>query len=252
MEKTNQKTISKIVKDHLISKPMIVLVGLILYMTDFTQGKPLYTMVLGLGDELGTVLALGMATLFAILPKKTGQLLTRQGHEKSALVAFTLGIGLLSFIYIGQAEVVRQEANDPLKMLLADPEILDSESESKRHLISTGLIALLYCFATFISYLYYSDIKRGKPLNNWMSISAVRRSIQFLIDPLQKRLARLTAQPAITAESRVKDYIQSLEARERELERNLVKQEGALNYELAVLENARASVEAAIQSAYKH
>ncbi|MDW3210282.1 MAG: hypothetical protein R8N23_10470 [Reichenbachiella sp.] len=233
-------------KDFIVSWPVLFLVSVILFVTDYTLSKPLYTLVLDM-PVLGNILALGMATLFSVLPKVTGKLLVKKRYDL-IVIAFILGLGLLSFIYVGQAEVARQEAADPLTFYL-DPDSAPRR-ESQKHIIATGLITLLYGFAVFLSYLYYSDAKNFQPLRSRLSMSELWRAFQYRVLLLKGRFERANAKPTITAEGRVTDHLNSLEKEARELEKKLARMEHDYKYELDMHKNARLRITQAIEIAY--
>lgn len=249
-DKINNAKLKSILKDYVVTRQTLMLITIALYVTDFSLSKPLYIMVLDMGDLLGHILALGMATLFCILPKVTAKLFAKKGKSrKLGFLAIICGLGLLSFIYIGQSEVVRQEANDPLNMLVNNSA---DHGESKTHIVATGLIGLLYTCAVFLSYIYYSDETKFRPKAFSLSMSKLARVFKHELQILQGLFDRAKEKPGLTASGKVNEYIRTLEKRERELEDKLFRQENARDYELATFENAKARITAAIKVAYKY
>ena len=206
-------------------------------------------MVLDMGSLLGDILALGMATLFFQLPKVAAKLFAK-GQKPLGLVAVACGIGLLTFIYVGQSEVAWQKANDPLSIIMAEGKQI--ENHSNIHIVATSLIGLLYGCALLLSYLYYSDKKNNRPLDSELAMSSLGRELQERLLPLRGLFQRASAKPKNMAEARVSEYIQTLEEKERILQDTLIQQENARDYELAALENARKRIKLAIRTAYKY
>lgn len=238
----------KALRHFLVSQKMLLLISAILFLTESTLSRPLYIDVLGLGELLGSVLALGMAVLFALLPKVAAKLFAKDNY-RLGLIAIFCGLGLLAFIYIGQSEVAWQLANDPLANLLEVK--TDTESESSLHVVATGLIALLYACSVFLSYLYYRDEADFHKTDLALSMSKIGRAIRYKLTPLFGRFIRAEAKPKIIAEGRVNEYIKELENKESRLEQELALKKAARNYELAVLNNARNRIIHAIETAYR-
>lgn len=246
-DKINDNKLMKVLKSYVVSRHTLLLISLILFVSDFFLSKPLYAMVLDMGDHLGAILALGMAALFAVLPKTTAKLLAKKDYGL-AFAGIVCGVGLLSFIYVGQSEVASQKADDPLNLVLED----SIETGSHAHIVATGLVALLYNCALFISFLYYRDNEAFRPTFLRLSMSELGRAFQYSLIPLRGRYKRASARPANIAEGRVNDFARELGQKERELQSRLYEQESNRNYEQAVLDNARKRIRAAIEAAYKH
>ncbi|MAE86214.1 MAG: hypothetical protein CMB80_26000 [Flammeovirgaceae bacterium] len=244
----NDNKIKNALKDYIVSWPVLLLVSVILFITDFILSKPLYTLVLDM-PAFGNVLALGMATLFSVLPKVTGKLLTMTQKRHDLIVfAFLLGLGLLSLIYVGQAEVARQETADPLTFYL-DPDTAPRH-ESQQHIIATTLISLLYGFAVWLSVIYYADTRDFKSTGMGLLMSKLWRWFQYRLLLAKGRFERANAKPTITAEGRVTDHLNALEKEARELEKKLTRMEHDYKYELDMHKNARARIILAIEIAY--
>jgi len=246
-DKINDNKLSRILKNYVVSWQTLLLISLILFVSDFFLSKPLYVMVLDMGEPLGDVLALGMAALFAVLPKITSKLLAKKDYGLS-FMGIVCGIGLLSFIYVGQSEVVRKKTDDPLNLVLAD----SVEIGSHAHIVATSLVALLYTCALFISFLYYRDNEAFRPTFLRLSMSKLGRAFQYALTPLRGRYKRAAARPENIAEGHVNDFARELGKKERELQSRLYEQESNRNYELAVLDNARKRIKTTIEAAYKH
>lgn len=246
-DKINDKRIKKALTHFLVSQKMLFLISAILFVTESTLSRPLYINVLGLGELLGSVLALGMAVLFAFLPKVAAKLFAQKNYGLG-LVAICCGLGLLSFIYIGQAEVARQLANDPLPAILEVE--TDTETKSNLHVVATSLIALLYMCSVFLGYLFYRDESEFHDTKFGLSMSKLGRAFQYKLLPLFGRFQRAEAKPKIIAEGRVNEHIKELENKESELQHELDLKKAARNFELAVLTNARNRISHAIETAY--
>ena len=248
-DKINENKIRKILKDYVVSWEVLTLIGIILFGSDFILSKPVYIILLDTGVVVGNLLAMGMATLFTVLPKVAAKLMAKKRFGLS-IIAIICGLGLLSFIYVGQVEVARHNAANPLNTFMAAD--IDTEAESNIHIVATSLIALLYVIGTFLSYLFYSDQTKFGPMGFRLSMSKLGRVFQYRLLRLKGHYERALAKPKTIAEAKVYGQIQSLERRERELVSKLCKQESDRNYELAVLDNARKRIEAAIRTAYKN
>ena len=242
----NDRKLKRALRNTVVSAPVLFLIGIILFCTDFFLSQPLYALLID-NPVLGKVLALGMATLFSVLPKVTGKLLV-QRRSWLIGIAFTLALGLLAFIYIGQSEVALQKANDPLEMLL-NPDST-TETGTQKHVIATGLIGLLYGFSVFLSYLYYADAKAFEGTDKSLTMSRLWRALQYRLLLLKGRFDRAFGKPKIIAEGRVNDHLISLEREEREQQNKLARMEHEYRYELDMLKNARARIRLAIETAY--
>lgn len=245
----NDGKIKRTIKDYIVSWQTLFLISVILFCVDWSLSRPLYTMVLDM-PGLGNILACGMATLMAILPKVTAKLLVGKRHGL-ALLAMLLGIGLMSFLFVGQKEVAAQNAQDPLAgVYMMDAEVAADASQSNTHIVATGLVALLYSIATFIGYLYYADEKRPKPTGYQLSMSKLGREFQYRLLLLKGRFQRAFAKPTQTAEARVIEVMQKLETDLKKYKRELIKLEGRRAYDFQGLANAKARVLAGIRTTF--
>lgn len=244
-DQKNNPAVTRIFKDFVVPQRTLVLISTILFVSDFFLSKPLYIMVLDVGELLGALLALGMATLFAVLPKVAAKLLVRQQYGLSA-IAILCGLGLISFIYLGQMEVAHQKANDPLAGLLGT----EVQEASSFHLVATALVALLYVCATFLSFLYFADYKGFKPKQDRAYANWLSRLFQWQAHLLQGQYDRALLKPTLLAEQRVDAHIQTLEEKEAKLSSTLHKLKANYRFDQQSFENAQKRLEAAIWAAY--
>ncbi|MFY0689075.1 MAG: hypothetical protein JXQ90_18030 [Cyclobacteriaceae bacterium] len=238
--------IKKILSEYVVSWPTLVLIASILVGVDFSLSQPLYTMVLDM-PAIGNILAFGMALLFGILPKVTAKLLAKKSYGL-AVFSMVIGLGLLSFIFLGQKEAALQREQNPLRVVMASN--TEVSLESSTHVVATFLMGLLYSTAIFLGFLYYSVERNFKPTWFQLSMSQLGREFQYRLLLLKGQFDRASAKPGKKAEAIVGERLRTLETNLKGYKRKLDKLEGQRNYDLQVLANAKARVMAVIYTAY--
>ncbi|AXG72979.1 hypothetical protein DVK85_01510 [Flavobacterium arcticum] len=88
-----------LLKNFIISKKVLFLLTLALFVIDFSLSKPIYVNVLDM-PELGVPIAAVFAFIISLLPKVTAKLLAKKQYILS-VIAILFGIGLMAFIYVG-------------------------------------------------------------------------------------------------------------------------------------------------------
>ncbi len=244
----------KVLKDYNLSQWILFALSGIMLGTEFTVSSPAYTEMLGMGLILGYALAFGMAILFAALPKITAKLFVKK-RIKLGMVGVLCAAGLLFIAYLGQKAVAIEQSNNVLDIYLAGTIGVESNSSSEigqEHLIATGLLALLFNCSLFLSYVFYKDEAEFKPTEQKLIFSRLRRTIDYLLIPLQGRCERAEANPLRIAEDKVSAKIADLEHEKLRLQRELDITLGRKNYELKALSNLRNRIIAVIEIAYKY
>ena len=240
--------IQNTLKDYTINKQFLILLSLVLFGLDFALSRPLYVIVLDLA-VIGNLLAMAMAFVIALLPKITAKLLASKQYLL-VCIALLFGAGLIFFIYVGQYEVALQAANDPLSAILDDG-VSGSETKSNRHIIATGLIALLYCISIFMSYLFHRDDKRGNPkAGRTYRASLLSQALSGNLNVLQARLDRKEKLCTNMAEAKVHKEIDACNETIFEQKKKITKENTNYNNQLAVLKNIEDQIKGYIENVY--
>lgn len=244
--KVNDNKLKNLLEDYVVSWPVLLLISIILFGSDFILSRPVYITLLDTGELVGNFLALGMATLFTVLPKVIAKLFAKESYPLGSF-AILLGIGLLAFIFIGQKEVAEQI--DPIETFLASD--TGVEIESNTHFVATALVTLLFTIGTFLSYLFYSDRAKDKPMIFKLAMSKLARLFQFNLLILRGFFKRAESKPRIGAESKVNDKLEEMEKEVRELQLSLDRKQADLKHDLDKHNNRKERIKAAIEAAYK-
>jgi len=246
-KKKFRKLIS-LIKDTPVALWLMGVMSLILWGGDYLLSKQVYQLIFEVPWQ-ASLLAAGIATLFAILPKLTG-LLFAKGRYWIGLLGVLSTLILLAILYFGQGEVLSQRANDPLDALMSGGETVSDVGSSKVHLLATGLLTVLYIFSLFISYLYFSAKRDFLPVAKDLRQNSILRALGAEITLAVGRITRLKSKPRLTAETIVHQNIHELEEKLHRQNIDLARQEVMKEVDMAFLNNAKARAILAIHIAY--
>ncbi len=248
-KKINDIRLKQILRETIISWPVVVLISVILLGIEFSLSRPLYETLLDMGVLMGGILAFAMSILLMVLSKVTAKLLVKK-DRLSSFFAGIISSGFLYFIFTAQKAVALERQNDPLNMLMTASN--DSMAESNIHLVATGMVVLVYSCSVFLNFLYYRDHKADKNMLFQLAMSKLWRLFEYHLLLLRGKFQRTSAKPKIIAERKVYDFIRDKQVEEQGLVSKLSELKGKRDYELAELDNARKRIRTAIKAAYKH
>ena len=248
-----QWTISngKAIKNNIISKEFLILIALAIFGVDFSASQPFYEFIMD-DPRLGSVLAFGMGTTLALLPKITAKILAGNHKQKKLLstIAFALGTGLLILVYCSQVTLMESAINDPLIIALGGE--ISTESTSNRHIIITALSAILYAIGVFIGYLYYSEYYNKNPKSGlYFQWTAFLRTLNVKLSITQGLYERATKKVTRLAEEPILKKIVACQEIINEQNRKLAHERLFYEYQIHQLKNTEQQIKLAIEKAYK-
>ncbi|MEO9476820.1 MAG: hypothetical protein ABJG41_14855 [Cyclobacteriaceae bacterium] len=242
----NNNKLERIFNDYIVSFFTLMVLKFGMIMIDYPMSEVIYVDALDMGPYAITM-ALAMTFTIATLPTIIAKLLVRS-MIKLALVGMLFQAGLLGFLYIGQHAVSEIMANDPTMLILGAEPV--KEGLFPRHLIGVSLTALLSAITILVAYLYYSDVKRHKPLSFQFAMDNLARNFTYQLTILKGKMQRALDLPTKIAERRVNKKMENLSKFLKDAKRKKLRLEGERAYQLQRLSMIKRGADASIDSIY--